>query len=63
MKKSFCLGNDTDVYLHEWSIAGDKAKLEYEDKTVLFVKKDDFDRAFGCIICLTKEEVQQNFAI
>lgn len=63
MNNSSGFGNGKDVYLQEWSIEKNRAKLKYEDGSVLFVKKSDFNRAFGCIICLTKEDVQQNFAI
>lgn len=63
MEKNYYLRTDKDIYLKKWSIEGDKAKLEYEDGAVLYVKKSDFDRAFGCIICCTKDEIIQNFAI
>lgn len=51
------------IFLLKWSIEGDKAKLDYEDGSSVYVSKVDFDRAFGCIICLAKAEVQRDFAI
>lgn len=51
------------VYLRKWNYDGDRIRLEYQDDSVLYVTKKDFDRAFGCIIALTKEEAEENFAI
>jgi len=46
-----------------WYAEGDKVRLVYEDSTELYVTKEDFDRAFGCIISLSKEEVIRDFAV
>ena len=54
---------DYKVYLKKWNYEGDKFKLEYQDGTSLYVTKKDFDRAFGCIISLTKAEAEEDFAI
>lgn len=51
------------VYLAKWNYEGDKIRLVYQDGTSLFVTKKDFDRAFGCIISLTKAEAEEDFAI
>ena len=54
---------DYKVYLKKWAYEGDKVKLDYQDGTSLYVSKKDFDRAFGCIISLTKAEAEEDFAI
>lgn len=54
---------DNKVYLEKWSYEGEKAKLEYKDDSIVYVKKSDFDRAFGCIVSATKAEVVRDFAI
>ena len=50
-------------YLTKWERNGERIRLEFLDGSILYVKKQDFDRAFGCIIILTKEQVQADFAI
>lgn len=50
-------------YLTKWVRNGERIQLEFLDGSILYVKKQDFDRAFGCIISLTKEQVQADFAI
>ena len=50
-------------YLTKWERNGERIRLEFLDCSILYVKKQDFDRAFGCIINLTKEQVQAEFAI
>ena len=50
-------------YLTKWERNGERIRLEFLDGSILYVKKQDFDRAFGCIINLTKEQVQTDFAI
>ena len=50
-------------YLTRWTRKGERIQLEFLDGSILYVKKQDFDRAFGCIINLTKEQVQADFAI
>lgn len=50
-------------YLTKWERNGERIRLEFLDGSILYVKKQDFDRAFGCIISLTKEQVQADFAI
>lgn len=50
-------------YLTKWARNGERIRLEFLDGSILYVKKQDFDRAFGCIINLTKEQVQADFAI
>lgn len=50
-------------FLIKWERTGERIRLEFLDESILYVKKQDFDRAFGCIINLTKEQVQADFAI
>ena len=50
-------------YLTKWERNGERIRLEFLDGSILYVKKQDSDRAFGCIISLTKEQVQADFAI
>ena len=50
-------------FLIKWERTGERIQLEFLDGSILYVKKQDFDRAFGCIINLTKEQVQADFAI
>lgn len=54
---------DKKVYLKEWNYDGDKVKLEYKDDSILFVKRSDFDRAFGCIVSASKDVIIRDFAI
>ena len=48
--------------MEKWEYDGDNVKLDYQDGTSFYVSKKDFDRAFGCIISLTKAEAE-DFAI
>ena len=50
-------------FLTKWERNGERIRLEFLDGSILYVKKQDFDRAFGCIINLTKEQVEADFAI
>lgn len=43
------MGNNR-IYLADWSIDGDRVKLVYSDEDIIYVKKVDFDRAFGAIV-------------
>lgn len=47
----------------DWSYDGDKVKLTYADGTVLFVRHDDFDRAFGAILNAEKDAVERDYAV
>jgi len=49
--------------LSRWNYDGDRVRLVYHNGSVLYVTKNDFNRAFGCIIALTKSEAEENFAI
>lgn len=50
--------------LKEWNYFDSaKVRLLYNDGTEVFVSKKDFDRAFGCIVSATKEEIIRDFAI
>ena len=50
-------------FLTKWERNGERIRLEFLDGSILYVKKQDFDRAFGCIVNLTKEQVEADFAI
>lgn len=63
MENNFYFRSGKGIYLKKWSTRGERTKLEYEDGTVFFVKTTDFNRATGRILCATKEEILQNFAI
>ena len=54
---------DKKVYLKKWKILGKKVKLTYKDRTRLYVKKTDFNRAFGCILSSPKCDIKRDFAI
>lgn len=54
---------DKKVYLKEWNYDGDKVKLEYKDNSIVYVKRSDFDRAFGCIVSASKDVIIRDFAI
>ena len=46
-----------------WQVEDERVKLRYQDGSILYVTKKDFDRAFGCIINLTKQECERDFAV
>lgn len=50
-------------YLTSWKNEGIRSKLTFLDGSILYISKSDFDRAFGCIVCLTKEEIEANYPI
>ena len=54
---------DTKIQLKEWQFDGVYVKLTYEDDSVLYVRRKDFNRAFGCIIGLTKMQCECDFAV
>ena len=47
---------------YEW-VDGDRVKLVYSDEDIVYVKKVDFDRAFGAIVSAEKHEIVRDFAI
>jgi len=52
------------IYLSVWVPEGeDKIKLVYSDDEIVYVKKEDFNRAFGAIISADKDDVIRDFAI
>ena len=51
------------VHLKNWSEAGNKIRLSYEDGTEFYVSRNDFNRAFGCIISGAKDDIKRDFAI
>ncbi len=54
---------DTKIQLKEWQFDGVYVKLTYEEDSVLYVRRKDFNRAFGCIIGLTKRQCERDFAV
>lgn len=52
------------IHLKNWTPEGpEKIKLTYQDGSILYVKKPDFDRAFGAIISADKEAIERDFAL
>ena len=51
------------VYLSVWSFAGDKVKLTYEDGTVFYVDKKDFNDSFGFVVNADKDVVKRTFRL
>lgn len=51
------------IHLKKWESDGSQIKLTYEDDSVLYIKKSDFNRAFGAIISADKEVIKRDFAI
>ena len=45
------------------TVLPDRVKLVYSDDEIVFVTREDFNRAFGAIINASKEEVIRDFAI
>ena len=52
-----------NIYLAAWEIAGNRVKLVFSDRDVVYISKADFDRAFGTIINAKKDEVIRDYAI
>ena len=52
-----------EPWLEKWSYEDDKVILEYEDGATLRVAREDFIRAFGVIIGLTKAEADKEYGI
>ena len=61
-ERRIIMGNNR-IYLADWSIDGDRVKLVYSDEDIIYVKKVDFDRAFGAIVNAEKHEIVRDFAI
>lgn len=50
--------------IKSWKILDEeKVELVYKDGSKVFVSKKDFDRAFGCMMNMTKDEVEKEYAI
>lgn len=52
-----------NIYLAAWEIAGNRVKLVFSDRDVVYISKADFDRAFGTIINAKKDEVIRDYAV
>lgn len=58
------MSNTERIYPKDWSYDGpDRVKLVYSDDEIVFVTREDFNRAFGAIINADKEDVIRDFAI
>ena len=51
------------IHLKSWVIEGDRVHLIYEDGTDFYVRKSDFDRAFGCVVSGEKNAIENDFSI
>ncbi|MCR5636213.1 MAG: hypothetical protein K6F76_03415 [Clostridiales bacterium] len=51
------------IHLKSWEIEDDRVHLIYEDDTDFYVRKSDFDRAFGCIVSGEKNAIKNDFSI
>ena len=51
------------VHLKKWKIKDNKVKLSYGFLSYFYVSKEDFDRAFGCIVSGEKDEIKRDFAL
>ena len=49
------------IQLSEWKHEHGRIKLIYRDGDFFYVNKEDFDRAFGCIVSGEKEEIKRDF--
>ena len=55
---------DERICVKEWKHEdAERTRLVFSDGEVVFVKKTDFDRAFGTIVSAEKHEVIRDFAI
>ncbi len=52
-----------DIILKKWEIENDRVRLSYSDGTEFYVKKKDFNRAFGTILNNSKEDIKRDFEI
>lgn len=52
-----------ETYLIEWEVEKGRVRLTYNDGETVYVKKDDFDRAFGAILNAPKDDVKRDFGI
>ena len=54
------MSNETKLV--KWEYNDDKTvKFNYSDNTSLLVLKSDFDRAFGCMVALSKEVLTKEY--
>lgn len=51
------------IFLDDWQDEGERVKLIYKDGDCFYVSKDDFNRAFGCIVSGEKEDIARDFAL
>lgn len=51
------------VHLAEWKDEGEKIKLIYKDGDSFYISREDFNRAFGCIVSGEKEEIRRDFSL
>lgn len=52
------------VFVSNWELVDEeKVKLTFDDGDIVYVRKDDFNRAFGAILGADKEAVIRDFGI
>ncbi len=51
------------VHLKKWKDKGSKVKLIYPRMRSFYVSKEDFNRAFGCIVSGEMSEIKRDFAL
>lgn len=51
------------VHLKNWKDKGNRVKLIYPHFDSFYVSKEDFNRAFGCIVSGEKTEIKRDFAV
>lgn len=49
------------IYLEEWFLDGDRVGLIYSDTDIVYIKKSDWDRAFGPIVSACKSDVIRDY--
>lgn len=52
-----------EIHLRDWKPEGNRIRLIYQDESELFVRREDFNRAFGCIVSAEKDAVLRDFAV
>lgn len=51
------------IHLKDWKDKGDKVKLIYPKRRSFYVSKEDFNRAFGCIVSGERSEIKRDFKL
>lgn len=51
------------VHLKKWKDKGKTVKLIYPRMRSFYISKEDFNRAFGCIVSGEMSEIKRDFAL